>query len=120
MVKELESRVEDWKGHNINTFGSLLLEDVFMVAKSDTEREYHVFLFEKILLCCKEVLPNNPKKNSKSNSLLKQKLPPGKKSKTTLQLKGRIFINNVTGAFSHNKMGGECTSSNAFWSFAHI
>ena len=109
LVKELEWRVEDWKGHNIKTFGLLLLSDVFMVAKSDTEREYHVYLFEKILLCCKEITPAAQKKSSKNNSLLKQKGGPastagGKKAKTTLQLKGRIFINNVTGAFANSKM----------------
>lgn len=109
LVKELEWRVEDWKGHNIKTFGLLLLSDVFMVAKSDTEREYHVYLFEKILLCCKELAPAAQKKSSKNNSLLKQKGGAaagagGKKAKTTLQLKGRIFINNVTGAFANSKM----------------
>lgn len=110
IVRDLQARVEDWKGHTIATFGNLLLSDVFMVSKSDTEREYHVYLFEKILLCCKEVLPNTSKKNSKSNSLLKQKhsvtpTPPGKKPRTTLQLKGRIFINNVTNAIPNNKVG---------------
>lgn len=110
LVKELEFRVEDWKGHNIKTFGLLLLSDVFMVAKSDTEREYHVYLFEKILLCCKELAPAAQKKSNKNNSLLKQKnglgaaTAGGKKPKTTLQLKGRIFINNVTGAFANSKM----------------
>ncbi|KAN0065399.1 Guanine nucleotide exchange factor for Cdc42p [Thecaphora frezii] len=109
LVKELEWRVEDWKGHNIKTFGLLLLSDTFMVAKSDTEREYQVYLFEKILLCCKEVLPTNSKKGSKNNSLLKQKggvpiASKDKRAKTTLQLKGRIFINNVTGAFVNSKM----------------
>ncbi len=73
LVKELEWRVEDWKGHNIKTFGLLLLSDTFMVAKSDTEREYHVYLFEKILLCCKEIAPAAQKKSNKNNSLLKQK-----------------------------------------------
>ncbi|EST05946.1 CDC24 calponin [Kalmanozyma brasiliensis GHG001] len=104
LVKELEWRVEDWKGHNIRTFGLLLLSDTFMVAKSDTEREYHVYLFEKILLCCKEMAPAASKKSTKNNSLLKQKTAAGKKVKTTLQLKGRIFINNVTGAFANSKM----------------
>ncbi|SNX82107.1 related to CDC24 - GTP/GDP exchange factor for Cdc42p [Melanopsichium pennsylvanicum] len=108
LVKELEWRVEDWKGHNIKTFGLLLLSDVFMVAKSDTEREYHVYLFEKILLCCKELTPAAQKKGNKNSSLLKQKhgatASGGKKVKTTLQLKGRIFINNVTGAFANSKM----------------
>lgn len=109
IVRDLEERVEDWKGHNISTFGNLLLSDIFMVSKSETEREYHVYLFEKILLCCKEIMPNAPKKNSKSNSLLsKQKTvtptPPGKKPRTALQLKGRIFINNVTSAIANSKV----------------
>ena len=49
-VKNLESRVEDWKGHHISNFGSLLLDDIFTVTKSEMDREYHVFLFEKIIL----------------------------------------------------------------------
>ena len=116
LVKDLEWRVEDWKGHNIKTFGQLLLSDTFMVAKSDTEREYQVYLFEKILLCCKELVPNTTKKGSKNGSLLKQKsntpsLPKDtRKSKTMLQLKGRIFINNVTGAYSNSKMSRKSTS----------
>lgn len=120
LVRDLETRVEDWKGHSISTFGSLLLSDVFMVSKSDTEREYHVYLFEKILLCCKEVLPNHPKKNSKSNSILKQKsqptpAAPGKKPKTMLQLKGRIFINNVTAAHSGGKMNNGQHNLQVWW-----
>lgn len=121
LVRDLETRVEDWKGHSIQTFGSLLLSDVFMVCKSDTEREYHVYLFEKILLCCKEVLPNQTKKNSKSNSILKQKnqsnlTSAGKKPKNMLQLKGRIFINNVTAAYAgERRMGGANHALQVWW-----
>jgi cell division control protein 24 len=120
LVRDLETRVEDWKGHSISTFGALLLSDVFMVSKSDTEREYHVYLFEKILLCCKEVLPNQPKKNSKSGSILKQKsqpapTAPGKKPKTMLQLKGRIFINNVTAAHGSGKMNNGHHNLQVWW-----
>ena len=106
-VQSLESRVEDWKGHHLSNFGELLLDDIFMVTKMDIDREYHVFLFEKIILCCKEILPTTPggstRKGSKSNSMLKKQQmslpggvgPPRKKS-TPLLLKGRIFLNNVT------------------------
>lgn len=103
VVADLQSRVEDWKGHNTETFGTLLLSEAFMVSKGDTEREYLVYLFERILLCCKEVVPNPAKKPAKSNSLLKQRTNLAgapKKTKTSLQLKGRIFINNVTGAIA--------------------
>lgn len=111
-VRNLESRIEDWKGHHISNFGELLLEDVFVVTKSDVDREYHVFLFQRIILCCKEMAqqPPNPRKVSlvsKNNSILKKQAPSpmlnmpggskGKKS-TPLLLKGRIFLNNVTQA----------------------
>ena len=41
-VLELSRRVDDWKGHDIGTFGNLLLEDTFTVLKGDSEREYKV------------------------------------------------------------------------------
>ncbi|GAA97155.1 uncharacterized protein L969DRAFT_91996 [Mixia osmundae IAM 14324] len=94
-VVELGRRVEDWKGHEISTFGNLLLEDTFMVIKNEAEREYHVYLFERIILCCKEATTVGKKKD-KSNSILKK--PPANKRRTSLQLKGRIFINNVISA----------------------
>lgn len=108
-VKNLEGRVEDWKGHHISNFGNLLLDDIFTVTKSDMDREYHVFLFEKIILCCKEYTPSvNGKKVGKSNSILKKQGSPSplnlmapsgnKKKNTPLLLKGRIFLNNVTSA----------------------
>ena len=110
IVKSLAKRITDWKGHHLENFGELLLEDLFVVTKSDIDREYHVFLFEKIILCCKEFIPQGPaaKKVNKSNSILKKPGVPaplsipggpnGKKRNTPLLLKGRIFLNNVTNA----------------------
>ncbi|KAG6832840.1 hypothetical protein H0H87_000194 [Tephrocybe sp. NHM501043] len=111
-VKSLYSRIDDWKGHHLENFGELLLDDIFVVTKSDIDREYHVFLFEKIILCCKEApqdLPNGRGKMGKSNSILKKQaappplaLPGGVgqpvKKNTPLLLKGRIFLGNVTQA----------------------
>jgi len=109
-VRNLESRIEDWKGHHISNFGELLLEDIFVVTKSDVDREYHVFLFQRIILCCKELAlqPQNARKVGKSNSILKKQVPnalqittpggPKAKRNTPLLLKGRIFLNNVTQA----------------------
>ena len=80
------------------------------MTKSDMDRDYHVFLFEKIILCCKEYFPVGPnaKKMNKTNSILKKQGVPaplsipggpnGKKKNTALLLKGRIFLNNVTSA----------------------
>lgn len=119
-VKSLEARVEDWKGHHLSNFGELILDDIFMVMKMEIDREYHVFLFEKIILCCKELLPQTPgsgnRKNGKSNSIIKKQnqfnsasLPggvgPPRKKTTPLLLKGRIFLNNVTHTVPSNHMG---------------
>ncbi|GAA5930759.1 uncharacterized protein JCM15063_002450 [Sporobolomyces koalae] len=101
-VEELGRRVEDWKGHDINSFGDLLLQENFIVIKNDNEREYQVYLFERIICCCKEVGAVG-KKDKKSNSILKR--PPSQRV-NKLQLKGRIFVNNITGASQiHHRSG---------------
>lgn len=108
-VQNLSSRVDDWKGHHVSQFGELLLHDIFIVTKSEVDREYHVFLFERIILCCKEdSSPAGGRKSGKSNSILKKpqangSVPVGpangsKKKMIPLLLKGRIYLNNVTDA----------------------
>ncbi|KTW25719.1 hypothetical protein T552_03331 [Pneumocystis carinii B80] len=99
VVMELERKIEDWKGHNVSSFGALLLEDVFIVIKGDVEREYHVYLFERILLCCKEISAS--KKQAKVMSISKK----SHKKRRSLQLKGRIFINSVSNINSFSKNG---------------
>lgn len=99
IVTDLEKRVEDWKGHSIATFGALLLEDTFLVIKGDVEREYRCYLFERILLCCKETSAG--KKTGKNISISKKP----KKRSGTLQLKGRIFLNNVTDVVPSSRNG---------------
>ncbi len=58
--------------------------------------QYKVYLFERILLCCKEINPNKPKNKMLGNN----KPPVDKKGKPRLQLKGRIFMQNVTDVVS--------------------
>lgn len=58
--------------------------------------QYKVYLFQRILLCCKEINPNKPK-----NKMLGTSKPlTDKKGKLRLQLKGRIFMQNVTDVVS--------------------
>ncbi|TFL01496.1 hypothetical protein BDV98DRAFT_567041 [Pterulicium gracile] len=127
MVSLLHSRVEDWKGHHLSNFGDLILDELFSVTKSDVDREYHVFLFEKIILCCKESpTQSNSKKVSKSNSILKKQstslqspvlgaLQSSSKKATPLLLKGRIFLNNVTQALPGPPVGNPPLYPLAVW-----
>lgn len=108
LVAELERRVEDWKGHSLPTFGALLLSDTFMVSKNESEREFRVYLFERILLCCKDLALTQaavppPRGRSKGSSRLKSRSasvsvgePHFKRDPhAPMQLKGRIFMNNI-------------------------
>jgi cell division control protein 24 len=128
-VRNLEGRVKDWKGHHLSNFGNLLLDDIFTVTKSEVDREYHVFLFEKIILCCKEALqpPPSGKRGGKNNSILKKQpapsagsVPgvPNKKKDTPLLLKGRIFLNNVTQAIPSSPRNSIGSSSVSPYSLA--
>ncbi|KAH8157744.1 hypothetical protein CIB48_g10495 [Xylaria polymorpha] len=102
-LEELKGRVDDWKMHKVEGFGKLLLHGVYAVitGRSDQEKDYEIYLFNNILLCCKEVQPNKSKdKKDKNKSAAK---PRNKNNK--LQLKGRIFMTNVTEVISFAKPG---------------
>jgi cell division control protein 24 len=69
--------------------------------------QYTIYLFERILLCCKEINPNKSKekvmgiqKDKKDKNKAKE---PNKNAK--LQLKGRIFMTNVTDVIALGKQG---------------
>lgn len=70
-----------------------------LAIESLVREQYKVYLFERILLCCKEINPNKPK-----NKMLAAKQPlVDKKGKPKLQLKGRIFMQNVTDVVTLSK-----------------
>ncbi|KAI1820261.1 Rho guanyl nucleotide exchange factor [Xylaria intraflava] len=102
-IEDLKQRVDDWKSHNVEQFGKLLLHGVYTVltGRGDQEKDYEIYLFECILLCCKEVQPNKSKdKKDKTKSTTRVRNKNNK-----LQLKGRIFMVNVTEVISFAKPG---------------
>jgi cell division control protein 24 len=81
-------------------------------------QQYTIYLFERILLCCKEVNPNKSKdklmgtqKDKKDKKDKNKTKEPNKNAK--LQLKGRIFMTNVTEVLSLAKQGNSGNSSTA-------
>ena len=94
VIEELKSRVEDWKGHRIEVFGRLLLHGNYAILKANRERGhlFKVYLFEAILICCKEIDVNR--------TSLKYRHPRriliDDAGRPKFQLKGRIFMQNVT------------------------
>ncbi|KAL2292535.1 hypothetical protein FJTKL_09491 [Diaporthe vaccinii] len=103
-LEELVGRVDDWKNHRVEHFGKLLLHGVYTVitGKTEQEKDYEIYLFECILLCCKEITPNKSKdKKDKTKSTQ----PKMRNKNNKLQLKGRIFMTNVTEVLSFSKPG---------------
>ena len=80
--------------------------------------QYYIYLFERILLCCKEM--GVGKKQNKTMSMGKNTKPgPGMKKRSSLQLKGRIFMQNVTDVVSIAR-NGTYQPSIASKSFARV
>ncbi|KAK5662454.1 hypothetical protein OQA88_8365 [Cercophora sp. LCS_1] len=106
-LEDLISRVDDWKNHRVDQFGKLLLHGVYTVVTGKTDQEkdvrpYEIYLFECILLCCKEITPN---KNKDKKDKTKSTGPKVRNKSAKLQLKGRIFMTNVTDVVAMSKTG---------------
>ncbi|KAI8829554.1 hypothetical protein BJ741DRAFT_622700 [Chytriomyces cf. hyalinus JEL632] len=89
--QDLMERLEDWKGLQIRDFGDLLLCEKFPIASNEQEREYHLFLFERILLCCKKDL----KAVTKRASSRKQSNAGKEAASYSYILRGNIYISSI-------------------------
>ncbi|CAI6090238.1 unnamed protein product [Clonostachys chloroleuca] len=113
-LEELISRVDDWKNHKVEQFGKLLMHGVYPVitGKTDQEKDYEIYLFECILLCCKEVAPSKSKdKKDKTRS----SGPKIRNRNAKLHLKGRIFMNNVNDVITLSKPSSGSHSVQIWW-----
>lgn len=94
-LQDLQERIDDWKQLQITSFGELLLLGTFNVMKDSgmrsEEKEYHIYLFSRILIMCKDVNANKPK-----NRLANSKTSLSLRGKPKMNLKGRIYFTNVT------------------------
>lgn len=101
--KELVSRIVDWKDLDKVNLGNLLLNETFPVIMGDQNRMFQCYLFQRILICCRDDSLNGKdgKKSSKTISMSKR----GKSGKLTrdssvpakgpLILKGRLYIRDI-------------------------
>lgn len=74
----------------------------FLGQRANEAPQYEIYLFECILLCCKEISPN---KSKDKKDKTRQQGPKTKNKNAKLQLKGRIFMTNVTDVVSLSKPG---------------
>jgi hypothetical protein len=77
LTEDLKNNIQDWKSVKVNELGLLLLRGNFTISIGENEREYLIYLFQNMLLCCQE-------KKKKG------------KTKVSYILKGSIYISSVT------------------------
>ncbi|KAL8968660.1 MAG: hypothetical protein Q9197_004761 [Variospora fuerteventurae] len=113
-VHDLQLRVEDWKGHNMKQFGDLLLYGNFTVVKGEgtkpAERESDRLL---------QFLRSLPKMTQPLVKLRQlrgvPRAPVSLNGKARLQLKGRIFMQNVTDVLSFVRTEKSSYTIQIFW-----
>lgn len=109
VVKKLYGRVSNWKGYRIAKFGELLYYDKVFIStnnSSEPEREFEVYLFEKIIILFSEI-------QQKKSSLILKKKPTSSGSSLTLNLTSSNHHNSFSGSSSNN---GSNSSSGIFGS----
>ncbi|CAI4054246.1 hypothetical protein N7582_000022 [Saccharomyces uvarum] len=107
VVKKLYGRVVNWKGYRISKFGELLYFDKVFISttnnSTEPEREFEVYLFEKIIILFSEVIA----KKSTSSLMLK------KKSSTSASTSATGAIdNNTSPHHNYHKRHSNSSSSN--------
>ncbi|CDK26858.1 unnamed protein product [Kuraishia capsulata CBS 1993] len=102
LVKDLQERVVDWRGHGLLNVGELLFSNTVVVKDllSDgpsSEKEVHCYMFEKIIYFFKEMAPKNKilSARKKSSASLTSSSGSLNGSQSNLYLNGRVFISNI-------------------------
>lgn len=86
----------------MDDFGDLLLHDKFPMVSNQVEREYTLFLFQRIMLCCKDVIKKKKKKG-------------GKEDAPSYSLKGNIYITSIGGVVDTSKPEQQLFGLQVFW-----
>ncbi|KAK5651443.1 hypothetical protein OQA88_12450 [Cercophora sp. LCS_1] len=99
---DLSARLVDWKGQNLEDFGKLLLYDQDVTARHSkntiTKASYRMYLFEEILLLCREIQP--PRFLSPRS--LQRRATREPNSRIQLELSGGISLRDVLHVLPHS------------------
>lgn len=121
-IQNIVERVKNWRGFNLPEQGDLMYHSVVAVKDGEAEKEYVAYLFEKIIFFFveannadtkqkekkrREILTSRKKSNSNASSSTTNLLEnlTGGKDKSTLELRGRVYISEIYNISSSNFLG---------------
>lgn len=102
IVRDLQSRMADWKGHSPDDFGRLHMFDLLSVRKEKKAREFYIYLFTEALLC----VADEGRSGSSAGKGLGSRVMDGLSgnhqqsgaSDNKLRLKGRVYVRHMASA----------------------
>lgn len=103
IVKHIAGNVQDWKGFEVESFGNLLLHDKVLMKRRDVEREVHMYLFERIVICLREIKKDKKRSLGFRKSFASNRSSHGNPIK--YQLKGGVAISGIEGVQKNPKSG---------------
>ncbi|KAI8811926.1 Dbl homology domain-containing protein, partial [Cladochytrium replicatum] len=112
LKQDLVEKMEDWKNLNPDEFGELLLTDKFSMRTNDTDREYFIFLFERMLICCKDAGKKTRKSRGLTGGLSSSAQQP---SMNVFQLRGNIDIRLVERVVDTSKPEQQAFGLKVLW-----
>ncbi|KAI9319982.1 hypothetical protein BX666DRAFT_2018116 [Dichotomocladium elegans] len=98
-VESLRNRIDEADRDIVEGHGNILLQGQLTMSRNDNDREFLVYLFEKVLLICKETKDSSKNRLAKSNTLIK------KKRRASLQPKGKIYTNRIFNVINKSHPG---------------
>ncbi|KAF5604294.1 Rho guanine nucleotide exchange factor scd1 [Fusarium pseudocircinatum] len=108
-VLELQQKIKDWKGIRPGDLGEMILSKRLYVAKSSKIRPYHGYLFQNMLLLCKETSGQH----SGEPSFYRSK-PLSEHKQTKFILKGRFHLRHILSVTPTSKKS-MLPSSSVLW-----
>lgn len=93
-LEDLMNRMIDWRQYRVERFGKLILHGTYGILTRDKKqvKEYKVYLFENIILCCKEKYSKGPKDQEDRVQSPERR----RQVNIGLQHKGRVFMTDIT------------------------
>lgn len=121
-LQNLVERVKNWRGFNLREQGDLLYHSLVGVREGDAEKEYIAYLFESVIFFFVEVNSTDSKhKEKKKREILGSRKKSTSnasasttnlleslnalKEKSTLELRGRVYISEIYNITSSNYLG---------------
>lgn len=95
VFNELVNNIVSWKGLDWRRFGRLILHENGTIVRTD-EREVKMFLFENVLVFCREI-SGKKSVEQKKRSLILRRTSNEESTKTKYEIKGVVVVDAIEG-----------------------